>query len=276
MTTRAAGLALGRALVRLIGLTLAMLTITGVILVHEIGHYAASRAIGVKVDRVVAGVGPRLIATRVAGTWFDVRLVPLLGYTVSRIRPRFGRPATRSILRTSRQGPRRPKPPWDEAIFVVAGPVASILFGLFVVGLADRLPRRFGWRRRMLRWWGRHRVVPDQSEIVAAEPPVLDVFGRPAFGLLGLMAFGGDAFGQGIPSALRFAAVVSGVLGVTNLIPLPPLDGGHILLLGCQEWLSPRWVEFAASLLVPIGVASLLVLTCTATILDFIGFCRWH
>jgi regulator of sigma E protease len=47
-------------------------------------------------------------------------------------------------------------------------------------------------------------------------------------GPIGIAQFTGQAFQQGMAALISFAALISISLGIINLVPIPPLDGGHI------------------------------------------------
>lgn len=49
---------------------------------HEMGHYAAMRTVGVEVEEVAVGFGPRLVGFKDSrGTTFSLRMLPLGGFT---------------------------------------------------------------------------------------------------------------------------------------------------------------------------------------------------
>lgn len=48
--------------------------------------------------------------------------------------------------------------------------------------------------------------------------------------IVGISAMASEAASQGLPDLLTFAAAISMSLGVMNLLPIPPLDGGKILI----------------------------------------------
>jgi len=50
------------------------------IMVHESGHFAAARRVGVKVERFSFGFGPKLFSFKKGGTEYMVSLIPLGGY----------------------------------------------------------------------------------------------------------------------------------------------------------------------------------------------------
>ncbi len=51
-----------------------------VIFVHELGHFLAAKAVGIKVERFAIGFGPRLFGFRKGETDYCVKLLPLGGY----------------------------------------------------------------------------------------------------------------------------------------------------------------------------------------------------
>ncbi|MEW6723703.1 MAG: RIP metalloprotease RseP [Bacillota bacterium] len=60
---------------------LASLLVFGVlILFHEFGHFAAAKAVGIRVDEFSIGFGPLLFGFRRGETKYSIRLIPALGY----------------------------------------------------------------------------------------------------------------------------------------------------------------------------------------------------
>jgi regulator of sigma E protease len=51
-----------------------------IILVHELGHFLAARAVGIRVDRFSVGFGPKIFAVQRGETEYRVAWVPLGGY----------------------------------------------------------------------------------------------------------------------------------------------------------------------------------------------------
>jgi regulator of sigma E protease len=54
-------------------------------------------------------------------------------------------------------------------------------------------------------------------------------------GPLMIMKMAGEQAHQGIPALLYFMAILSINLGVLNLLPIPILDGGHLLFMGIEK-----------------------------------------
>jgi regulator of sigma E protease len=68
--------------------------------------------------------------------------------------------------------------------------------------------------------------------------------------LIGKLA--GDSISRGLLEFLRMMAILSIGLGVLNILPIPVLDGGHIVLLGIEaargKALSMKQIEVVQSI----------------------------
>lgn len=102
-----------------------------VVLVHELGHYLAGRALGCPVDSFSLGFGPEVAGlTSRSGTRWKACLLPLGGYVRFRgdsdaagwVRREGGDPS----LLASRPG-------WQRALVIAAGPAANVLFGVAIL-----------------------------------------------------------------------------------------------------------------------------------------------
>lgn len=82
--------------------------------------------------------------------------------------------------------------------------------------------------------------------------------------IVGISAMASEAAASGIDELVRFAAAVSMSLGFMNLLPLPPLDGGQILL-ECIRLVTRKPVsEKAQTALTYAGLAFILFIFCFA------------
>ena len=96
------------------------------ILVHELGHFWAALAVGVKVETFSLGLGSRLFGFRRGDTDFRVSAIPLGGY----VRMLGEQPGDEAAA-----DPRslQSKPRWQRAIVIVAGPAMNVLLALALV-----------------------------------------------------------------------------------------------------------------------------------------------
>ncbi|MBI4093888.1 site-2 protease family protein [Candidatus Kaiserbacteria bacterium] len=96
--------------------------------------------------------------------------------------------------------------------------------------------------------------------------------GLPAFsevvGPIGLVGVVGDAAENGVGSVLALAAFISVNLAVINLIPIPALDGGRLVLLGVEATLRRSAPKLALQALNAFGFALIIVLMITVTFND--------
>ena len=111
------------------------------ILIHEFGHYAAAKLLGVRVEVFSIGFGKRLFGFRRGDTDYRIAAIPLGGYVkMSGENP--------MDERSGDPGEFMSHPRWHRFIIAIAGPAMNILFA---VGPADlrlhgalRISRRAG------------------------------------------------------------------------------------------------------------------------------------
>jgi membrane-associated protease RseP (regulator of RpoE activity) len=182
----------------------AMFTI--LILLHELGHALTARALGLPCERIIVGIGPRWrwlsLRFRVAGIPISIRPLPFGGGAY-----------------VNEEGAAL----WKRALVVAAGPAVSVVVGvgLLWVGLGggglrlgliliERLPVAI-----VQALWNVARIAPQ---------PVAHAAPAGAIPLQG---------------ALAMAGVLSVLLGVSNLLPFSPLDGGRLLIFALAALRAP-------------------------------------
>ena len=80
--------------------------------------------------------------------------------------------------------------------------------------------------------------------------------------------FSADAARQGVVGFLIFMALISINLGLVNLIPIPALDGGHLLFFGIEAVIGRPLPEAFQAVLMRGGIALLLALMVCVTVYD--------
>jgi regulator of sigma E protease len=96
------------------------------ILIHELGHFWAALAVGIKVETFSIGFGPRLFGIRRGETDFRISALPLGGY-VRMLGEQPGEAQTadpRSFQAKAR---------WQRAIVIIAGPLMNVLLAVALV-----------------------------------------------------------------------------------------------------------------------------------------------
>src|SRR5260370_5441966 len=100
------------------------------ILIHEFGHYAVAKLLGVRVEQFAIGFGKRLIGFRKGETEYRINAIPLGGYVkMSGENPtdaHTGDP--REFLSHSR---------WHRFLIAISGPAMNIIFAVFLLTVLD-------------------------------------------------------------------------------------------------------------------------------------------
>lgn len=97
------------------------------IIVHEVGHFLAARASGVRVDRFSVGFGPRILTVRRGDTEYVLSLIPLGGYVKMAGAESLEQGAADSGPETFPG-----KPPGVRALIVASGPIGNFVWALLV------------------------------------------------------------------------------------------------------------------------------------------------
>ena len=87
-------------------------------------------------------------------------------------------------------------------------------------------------------------------------------------GPVGIVGYVGQASQSGFGAVLMFAALISINLAIINLIPIPALDGGRLLVLGVEALIGRNAPRIAIQLLNALGVAIIIVLMIIVTYND--------
>jgi len=105
------------------------------IFVHELGHFAVAKLLGVKVLRFSIGFGPRLFGVRRGETEYRIALLPLGGYVKMAGDDPSEEPAPEDRGRGFLE-----QPPWKRLVIALAGPAFNLAFPVVLyvgVGLAQ-------------------------------------------------------------------------------------------------------------------------------------------
>src|SRR5262252_4320963 len=102
------------------------------ILIHELGHYAAAKWLGVRVEVFSIGFGKRLLGFRRGDTDYRIAAIPLGGYVkMSGENP--------MDERTGDPGEFLSHPRWQRFIIAIAGPVMNIVLAVGLLTLVYKV-----------------------------------------------------------------------------------------------------------------------------------------
>ncbi len=166
-----------------------------------------------------AGVQP---GDRVLGV--DGRSVPCFQSLASLLENDAGKPVTLNIERHGRQ------------FAITLRPVHKVISGedRWIIGVTARTDvviRQLSWRKAV------EASIRDNVTSVSALLVVLEkivtrhMSARSLSGPIGIAQMSGEAYRAGLPDLLMLVAFISLQLGILNLMPIPMLDGGMIVML---------------------------------------------
>jgi regulator of sigma E protease len=96
------------------------------ILIHEFGHYAVAKLLGVRVEQFAIGFGKRLVGFRKGDTDYRINALPLGGYVkMSGENP--------MDTRTGDPAEFMSHPRWHRFLIAIAGPTMNILLAIFLL-----------------------------------------------------------------------------------------------------------------------------------------------
>lgn len=227
---------------------LVFIAISALIVLHEMGHLLAAKWAGIPIERFSVGFGPRLWGFKAGETQYWLSAVPFGGYVL---------PATAD------ENAFDALPLNRRLVYALGGPLAN-LFGAFaclsVVSMAVSgisletavwVPLRETWRTAV--------AICGVIPMLFSQPDQLS-------GVLGIVAVGGKHVGTNALRLLEFCFFLNVNLAILNLLPIPPLDGGKIVMGLLQKIHAPL-----RRLHVPLAVTGWALLLCLLlylTVLD--------
>lgn len=212
------------------------------ILIHEAGHLAVAKLVGIPVAGFSVGFGPQVWSRRWGRTEYALRALPLGGYVL----PAVTDPEEFRAFALSRR-----------LVYFLGGPLANLVAALPLFALLNG--SRYGLSFDTLLLAPFTQVAGACWQLLLSLP---SLFARPGsiLGIIGIMREGSRAAAAGRSVELALSLTVS--LAVLNLLPIPVLDGGQILMSSLEE-LFPRLVRLRIPLTVVgmVLLASLMIYT---------------
>ena len=196
------------------------------IIIHEGGHFCVARFCKVKVNEFAIGFGKIIWQKQGNGTKYTLRLIPLGGFCSMEGEDE----------ESDDEGSFSKASVWKRMAIVVAGAVVNILFGILVyfilvstVGIQFVDPARDTILNRI--YYGGQATGTFILSIFDSIK-MLFTGGISTDQMVGIVGISEVVVQtNGIINYLHLLAVISVSLGVTNLLPIPALDGGKILIL---------------------------------------------
>lgn len=196
------------------------------IIIHEGGHFLVARLCKVKVNEFAIGFGKTIWQKHGKETKYTLRLIPLGGFCSMEGEDE----------ESDDEGSFSKASVWKRIAIVVAGATVNIIFGLLVyfilvstVGLEFVDSTRDTILNRV--YYGGKATGAFILSIIE-NIKMLFTRGISTDQMVGIVGISEVVVQtNGIINYLNLLAVISVSLGVTNLLPIPALDGGKILIL---------------------------------------------
>lgn len=183
------------------------------VLIHEGGHFLVAKKCGVNVLEFSIGFGKKIYSKKIKETDYSIRIIPLGGYVRM-----LGEEENVDDERAFNN-----MPLWKRFLIVLAGPIVNIVFGLFVFWILASIYNHSLYSGLIV--LKNYIVLLGKSFIgLFSNSSVAEVVGP--VGISGMIVKTSGLF-----DFTYLLAVISVSLGITNLLPIPTLDGGKILIL---------------------------------------------
>lgn len=218
-----------------------------VIIIHELGHFIAARRGGIPIAIFSIGLGPALWRRRFGETEFRIAWIPFGGYVLPKV------DQESDFLQYSLT---------KRTILAAGGPIASLIFPWFCYIFLGVLKQGFNpeiiWNAGIKVFTVAYAMLRGLG-LAITHPQALS-------GVIGIVSEGGRLVGTNLLRGLELSAMLSINLGLFNLIPLPALDGGKILL-NLLEKVHPKLRRLQEPLAIA-GWVCIILLMLYVTVLD--------
>ena len=184
------------------------------IFIHEGGHFTVAKLCKVKVNQFAIGFGPKIVEFKGKETLYALRLIPLGGFVS--LEGENG-DSTEERAFNNASIPKR-------IAIVAAGAMVNIAFGLAIYFILARIS--YGNASLALKALGNYSyaLIESIKMLFTGNVGINDLTGP--VGISGMVSQT-----TSIKEYIYLMSIISTSLGITNLLPLPALDGGKIVLL---------------------------------------------
>lgn len=196
------------------------------IFIHEGGHFIVAKLCKVKVNEFAIGFGKTIWQKQGKETKYAIRMIPLGGFVSME----------GEVESSDVEGSFSKASVWKRMAIVVAGATVNILFGIIVyfilmstVGIQFVDSARDTFINRIyygaIGTWEFILMLFESIKVLFTGGILADQM----VGIVGISEV--VATTAGVANYIYLLAVISISLGITNLLPIPALDGGKILIL---------------------------------------------
>lgn len=227
------------------------------IFIHELGHFIVARLFNVRIKQFAIGFGPTIWKKQGKETSYEFKLIPMGGF-VNMLGEET--PVNDERAYNKKSIPKR-------ICILLAGGLVNIIFGLIVcVIIASSI---LGLKNGLI-FTGKllNATFDGIGQLFTGK-----VEAEQLVGVVGISDMVVET--NGIREFAYMMAIISVSLGVTNLLPFPPLDGGKIFLLILEAIRKKPLKQNAEIGIQMIGFMLLIGLSIFVTYNDIIRVINW-
>ncbi|MBN1974063.1 MAG: site-2 protease family protein [Sedimentisphaerales bacterium] len=190
-----------------------ILLICFLIFIHELGHFLAAKVSGIPIARFSIGFGPVLFSRKIKGTEYCISIFPLGGYVmpdgINELDDLYSIPLKKRLF------------------YTLGGPLSNILFALFGFLLLNLIAGNISLYSI---------VIDPVRQTLLVMYQIFNSIGlifkhaNQLSGIIGIVTQGSEIVGMSFTRLINFGILMSVNFAVFNLLPLPPLDGGSIMI----------------------------------------------
>lgn len=183
------------------------------VFIHEGGHFLIAKLFKIKVNEFAIGFGPAIFSKEKGETKYALRLIPLGGFVSLEGEEEYSEEENSfSKARTS-----------QKIAVVLAGAVVNIIFGILLYFVVVSISLREITAG----------MIATKEFVFAIIQSIKNLFtlNISTIQLTGIVGISNMIVKtEGINEYLHMMTLISVSLGITNLLPLPPLDGGKVMI----------------------------------------------
>lgn len=172
---------------------IALIGLNSIIFLHEFGHFTFCKVFGVSTPVFSIGFGPQVSSKMIGDTLFTISALPLGGYVAIK--------GMDSAAKNS-QGNFNAIPFWQKILILLGGILFNLIFGFTILAL-------YSPTKNISTYSGRSGLI----------------------GSIGILQTIASSASQGLGNLIVMLAILSINLGLFNLLPVPILDGGQMLMI---------------------------------------------
>ncbi|MBN2401048.1 MAG: site-2 protease family protein [Spirochaetes bacterium] len=208
------------------------------IFIHELGHFIFAKLTGIPVAVFSIGFGPKIWKYKAKETEYCISVIPLGGYILPAIENEsefYQIPVIKRIL------------------FSIGGPLANILLPIILLIFLNIFSSSASFSAILLNPFIQ---VSDYFINIVMTIPVMFTSPDHLSGIVGIVNTGSQFIASGIRDTIKLLILLSLNLAVFNLLPIPALDGGKIILYFLEK-IHPKLLKIQ----IPATIAGWLIIT---------------